>query len=173
MMFILHLWALRVRGDSVSTRSVLWWPHVAGAAAALQANSPQSCQTGLRPQPPRGSQSPPCSSLRGRTGEELHSHCAHKQPDKDFFTRLNMAKLNQTKLHLSYSRVLKQRSVLLQSHRVSLPPGRGWAGSSPPRSELFPGSPADSRGPPRSRCWGRSSGPCLWGHTTCTGGGIG
>ena len=93
MMFILHLWALRVRGDSVSTRSVLWWPHVAGAAAALQANSPQSCQTGLRPQPPRGSQSPPCSSLRGRTGEELHSHCAHKQPDKDFFTRLNMAKL--------------------------------------------------------------------------------
>lgn len=46
----------------------------------------------------------------------------------------------------------------------------GWASSSPPHSELFLGSRADSRGPPRSRYWGQSSALCLWGHKTCTGG---
>lgn len=71
---------------------------------------------------------------------------------------------------LNRSRHPKQRSVPRRIRRASLPPGRGWAGSSPPRSEPFPGSSAGSRGPPRSRYWGQSSGPGLRGHKTCTGG---
>lgn len=70
---------------------------------------------------------------------------------------------------LHRSRVLKQHSVLPQIHMISLLPGRGWGDSSPPHSELFLRSPAGSRSPRRSRYWGRSSGPCLQGHKTCTG----
>lgn len=58
---LLHLQAL----SRINTRSVLWWPHAAGAAAALQASSPQSCQLCPRPRTPPGTQSPPHSSLRG------------------------------------------------------------------------------------------------------------
>lgn len=68
MTSILHLQALTSRGSSadisISTRSVLWWLHAAGAAAALWESSLQSCQLGLRPRSPPGSQSPSHSSLR-------------------------------------------------------------------------------------------------------------
>lgn len=69
---------------------------------------------------------------------------------------------------LHRSKVLQWRSVLPLSHRLSLQPGRGWGGSSPPRSVPTRGNPWGSRCPPRSRCWGRSSGPGLRGHKTYT-----
>lgn len=77
-------------------------------------------------------------------------------------------KNQETNLYRSGSTGLRRRSVPPRTHRVSLPPGRGWAGSSPPRSGPMPLSPAGSPDLHRSRCWGRSSGPYLRGHRTCT-----
>lgn len=73
MILTLHFGALRCRGsstvNSISTRSIPWRPRAAGAAAALQASSPQSCRLDPRHRSHPGSPSPPRSSLGG-VGEE-------------------------------------------------------------------------------------------------------
>lgn len=113
--------------ERISAPPAPWWPRAACAAATLQPRPPLCRGPDRRPRSHRDSQGPPHSSLRTEIG--LHSSCGtniiHAMLDLSAFA---------ADLYLSYSRARKRHSGLRQIHRASLPPGTGWAGSSPPRS---------------------------------------